>query len=81
MTLAWSAKAWGLWKNTFTRAPIAISFPITDSLGNKYVFNFPALEIDGDLPNGGKRDLVEVTLNYTVAKIAPTITRAPYVAP
>lgn len=79
ITLAWSNRAWQFWKNQFTRAPISLSFPIEDSLGNKYVLNFPALEIDGDLPNGGKRDLLEVTLNYTVAKIAPTITRTPYV--
>ncbi|MNG37151.1 hypothetical protein D3C84_1244110 [compost metagenome] len=50
-------------------------FPITDALGNKYTFNFPAVEVDGELPNGGKRDLIEVTLNYTVAKLSPTITR------
>lgn len=81
ITMAWSAKAWELWKHTFNRAPIAITFPVTDSLGNKYVFDFPAVEVDGDLPSGGKKDLVEVTLNYTVAKLAPTITRAPYVAP
>jgi hypothetical protein len=80
ITLAWSAKAWSLWKNTFNRAPIAVSFPITDSLGNKYILDFPALEVDGDLPSGGKRDLVEVTLNYTVAKVAPTLTRVPFVA-
>lgn len=77
ITLAWSNRAWQLWKNQFTRAPIAVSFPITDSLGNEYTFDFPALEIDGDLPNGGKRDLIEVTLNYTVSKLAPTITRTP----
>lgn len=81
ITLAWSAKAWGIWKNTFTRAPIAVQFPVTDSLGNKYTFDFPAVEVDGELPNGGKRDLIEVTLNWTVSKQAPTITRAPYVAP
>lgn len=75
ITMAWSQRAWQLWKNSFNRAPIAVSFPITDSLGNSYTFDFPALEIDGDLPNGGKRDLIEVTLNYTVSKIAPTITR------
>lgn len=80
ITLAWSNRAWQLWKNQFTRAPIAVSFPITDSLGNKYTFNFPALEIDGDLPNGGKRDLIEVTLNYTVSKQAPTLTRTPAAA-
>lgn len=75
ITLAWSKRAWQIWKNTFTRLPIAVEFPITDSLGNKYTFAFPAVEIDGELPSGGKRDLVEVTLNYTVAKQSPTITR------
>ncbi|AJO79375.1 phage tail tube protein [Pseudomonas sp. MRSN 12121] len=75
ITLAWSKRAWEIWKNTFTRAPIGVVFPITDSLGNKYIFNFPAVEVDGELPNGGKRDLIEVTLNYTVAKVSPTITR------
>lgn len=80
ITMAWSNRAWQLWKNTFTRLPVALSFPITDSLGNRYTFNFPAIEVDGDLPNGGKRDLIEVTLNYTVAKVAPTVTRAPVVA-
>lgn len=80
ITMAWSAKGWVIWKNTFSRKPIALRFPVTDSLGNQYVFDFPAVEVDGELPNGGKRDLIEVTLNYTVAKIAPTITRIPFVA-
>ncbi|EGH43304.1 hypothetical protein PSYPI_13281, partial [Pseudomonas syringae pv. pisi str. 1704B] len=75
ITLAWSKKAWQIWKNTFTRLPIAVEFPITDSLGNKYTFNFPAVEVDGELPNGGKRDLIQIELNYTVAKQSPTITR------
>jgi len=79
ITLAWSKRAWEIWKNTFTRAPIAVVFPITDSLGNRYTFTFPAVEVDGELPNGGKRDLIEVTLNYTVAKVSPTITRVPFV--
>lgn len=75
ITLAWSKRAWQIWKNTFTRLPVAVQFPITDALGNKYTFNFPAVEVDGELPSGGKRDLVEVTLNFTVAKKLPTITR------
>ncbi|HFL2187594.1 TPA: phage tail tube protein [Pseudomonas putida] len=79
ITLAWSNRAWQIWKNTFTRKTIAVALPITDSLGNRYDLSFPALEVDGDLPNGGKRDLIEVTLNYTVAKQAPTITRLPFV--
>ena len=80
VVLAWSKRAWELWKNSFTRKTIAIQFPITDSLGNQYIFDFPAVEVDGDLPSGGKRDLIEVTLNYTVAKISPTITRIPFAA-
>lgn len=79
ITLAWSKASWQIWKNTFSRLPISVSFPITDGLGNSYLFNFPALEIDGDLPNGGKREIIELTLNYTVAKQAPTITRVPFV--
>ncbi|WP_085703927.1 phage tail tube protein [Pseudomonas sp. B15(2017)] len=79
ITLAWSKRAWEIWKNTFTRAPIGIVFPITDSLGNKYTFAFPSVEVDGELPNGGKRDLIEVSLNFTVAKVSPTITRVPFV--
>lgn len=75
LTLAWSKAAWQLWKNTFTRLPISVVFPISDSLGNKYTFAFPAVEVDGELPSGGKRELIEVTLNYTVAKQSPTITR------
>lgn len=81
LTLAWSNKSWSIWKNTFSRKTIAVEFPIIDSVGNRYTLNLPSIEVDGDLPNGGKRDLIEVTLNYTVSKLAPTITRAPYVAP
>lgn len=79
ITMAWSNQAWLLWKNQFTRASIGFLFPITDSVGNSYEIEFPAIEIDGDLPNGGKRDLLEVTLNFTVSKVSPTITRAPFV--
>ncbi len=79
ITLAWSKASWQIWKNTFSRLPISVSFPITDGLGNSYLFNFPSLEVDGDLPNGDKRSIIELTLNYTVARQAPTITRVPFV--
>ena len=79
ITLAWSNRAWQIWKNTFSRKTIEVEFPIIDSLGNRYDLSFPALEVDGDLPSGGKRELIEVTLNWTVSKLAPTITRAPFV--
>lgn len=75
LTLAWSVKSWEIWKNQLTRKTLSVEFPITDSLGNKYVFNFPAIEVDGELPSGGKRDLLSIALNYTVAKQAPVIER------
>ena len=81
VTLAWSKKSWEIWKHQMTRKTIAIEFPITDSLGNEYTFNFPTVEVDGELPNGGKSELLEVTLNYSVAKQSPTITRKPATTP
>ena len=81
VTMAWSKKSWEIWKNQMTRKTIALEFPITDSEGNEYIFHFPAVEVDGDMPSGGKSDLLEVTLNYTVAKQAPTITRKKFTAP
>lgn len=80
VTLAWSQKAFAIWGRQFTRQPIALSFPITDSIGNRYVFDLPSIEINGDLPTGGKNDILQATLNYTVSKIAPTLTRIPAVA-
>lgn len=79
ITLAFAKASWLIWKNTFTRLPISLSFPITDGLGNSYLFDFPSLEVDGELPSGGKRDIVEMTLNYTVARQSPTVTRVPFV--
>lgn len=75
ITLAWSQAAYNIWKEQISRKTFEVEFPIEDSLGNKYTFNFPAIEVDGDLPSGGKRDIIQVTLNWTVAKQAPTITR------
>lgn len=76
-TLAFSAKAWEIWKNQFTRAAIAIEFPIVDSLGNSYNINLPKCEVDGDLPSGGRTDILQIDLNLTIAKQSPVITRIP----
>ncbi|NYT67978.1 phage tail tube protein [Pusillimonas noertemannii] len=77
MTLAWSAKAYQIWKEQISRTQFEVEFPITDSLGNAYTFNFPKVEIDGELPSGGKRDIIQATLNWTAVQSAPTITRVP----
>lgn len=42
----------------------------------KYVFDFPAVPVDGDWPNGGNTDLVQVQLNITAADTPPTTTRS-----
>lgn len=81
ITLAWSQAAYNIWKEQIKRTKFEVEFPITDSLGNAYTLNFPSVEMDGPLPSGGKRDIIQVTLNWTVAKVAPTITRAPAAAP
>ena len=46
----------------------------------KYVFNFPAVQVDGDWPDGGNTDIVQVQLNITAADTPPTITRSAVVA-
>lgn len=78
MTLAWSAKTYSIWKEQISRKTFAVEFPIQDSEGNKYIFNLPAVEVQGDLPSAGKRDIVQVELQWTVARQAPTITREPF---
>lgn len=77
LTVAWSKKAWELWQNSLTRTAIGIKFPIEDALGNKYEFELPSVELDGELPNGGKRDILQAELTFTVAKVSPKITRTP----
>lgn len=77
MTMAWSAKAYSIWKEQIKRTKFEVEFPITDSLGNAYTFNFPKVEVDGELPSGGKRDIIQATLNWTAVQSAPTITRVP----
>lgn len=75
MTINWSAAAYAIWKEQMARTTFSVEFPITDSLGNKYEFDFPALEFDGDLPDGGNTDVIEATLNFTAVGTAPKITR------
>ncbi len=80
MVLAWSAKAYEIWKEQVARTNFEVEFPIEDSEGNEYILNFPKVEVDGELPSGGKRDIVQVTLNWTAVKDSPTITRVPKTA-
>lgn len=76
ITLAWSAASYQIWKKMFTRAFIDIVFPLTDGT-NTYEFRIPKAEVDGELPDAGNEDIVQVQLNY-IAKVDPvTVTRTP----
>ncbi len=75
MTMAWSQAAWNQWKKMLTREAIGISFPLNDAAGNEYLFELPSVEIDGELPDGGNEDIVQVELNYTAKNTPITVTR------
>ncbi len=75
MTLAWSAVAYDLWLTTFSRAAMSVSFPISDAAGNQYLITLPQVEVMGDFPSAPKTAIVEIPLNFSVVRQAPTITR------
>lgn len=51
------------------------SFTLANDEGS-YTFNLPSVQVDGDWPDGGNTDIVQVELNITGADVPPTITRA-----
>jgi hypothetical protein len=75
LTMAWSKAAWNQWKKMLTREAIAVSFPLTDAAGNSYTFELPEIEIDGELPDGGNEDIVQVSLNYNAKNTPIKVTR------
>ncbi|KJZ03097.1 prophage PSSB64-02, partial [Halomonas sp. S2151] len=44
--------------------------------GNEYTFELPEIEIDGELPDGGNEDIVQVSLNYTAKNTPIKVTRS-----
>lgn len=76
LTMAWSQAGYAQWQKTFTREAIAIVMPLVDSAGNEYTITLPEVEIDGDLPEGGLEDLIQVELNYTARNTPIYITRS-----
>lgn len=75
MTFAWSQAGLDQWRKQFTRESISVSMPIQDSAGNSYLLTLPEVELDGDLPEGGLEDLLNVELNYTARNTPISITR------
>lgn len=77
ITVAWSATSYEIWKKSYTRQTVAITFPITDAAGNTYRIDFDQAEVEGDLPDAARTDIVNVKLNFTAVLVSPTITRTP----
>lgn len=79
VTLSWSKDAYNAWKKSLSGETMQFGFTLENDEG-KYVFNFPAVQVDGDWPDGGNTDIVQVQLNITAADTPPTITRSAVVA-
>lgn len=79
ITLSWSKDAYNAWRKSLSGETMQFGFTLENDEG-KYVFNFPAVQVDGDWPDGGNTDIVQVQLNITAADTPPTITRSAVVA-
>lgn len=77
VTLAYAAAAHNTWAKSLTGEVVGFEIPLEDSLGNSYVLEIPSAQLTGDIPDGGKGDLLNITLNYTGVLASPTLTRIP----
>ncbi|WP_019097726.1 phage tail tube protein [Pseudomonas putida] len=76
ITISWSKMAYEMWKAQKTNDAISLEFTIGNADGG-YKFLIPEMEITADWPDGGSTDIIQVELNYTARRVAPTITRLP----
>lgn len=76
ITISWSKMAYELWKKQQVNDAISLEFTIGNADGG-YNFLIPEMEITADWPDGGSTDIIQVELNYTARRIAPTVTRLP----
>jgi len=79
ITLSWSKDAYSAWRKSLSGETMQFGFTLENDEG-KYVFNFPAVQVDADWPDGGNTDIVQVQLNITAADTPPTISRSAVVA-
>ncbi len=75
VTLAWSADSFAIWKKMLTREAVKLEFPLTDGT-NTYTLEIPQAELDGDLPDGGNEDIIQVELTLTAKNAPVKITRS-----
>lgn len=75
VTLAWSADSFEIWKKMLTREAVSLTFPLTDGT-TTYTIEIPAAELDGELPDGGVEDIIQVELSLTAKNSPVKITRS-----
>ncbi|MNJ33227.1 Bacterial Ig-like domain (group 2) [compost metagenome] len=76
ITISWSKMAYELWKAQKTNDAISLEFTVGNADGG-YNILIPEMEVTADWPDGGSTDIIQVELNYTARRVAPTITRLP----
>lgn len=79
MTISWSKNTASLYEKQFLNQSIGIEYSLIDSAGNKYILKLPKLQLSAPLPSGGSGDLLTTQFSFTVADVAPTLTRVPVV--
>lgn len=75
LTLAWGDEAAAFNELKFTDTSISIEVSIADEAGNGYTFLVPEATVKAPLPSGGRTDLLQYELEYTVRNQSPKITR------
>lgn len=76
ITMSWSKTAYQYWKAQQNGDSLSFEFTLNNADGG-YTFYLPEMEVSGDWPDGGATDIIQVELNYTARRVAPTITRLP----
>lgn len=69
VTMAWSVDAFNIWKNMLTRDTVKLTFPLQDAAGNVYTFEIPQAELEGDLPDAGNEEIVQVQFDLTARSL------------
>ncbi|TCM62304.1 hypothetical protein EC844_12532 [Acinetobacter calcoaceticus] len=79
VTISWSKNTAELYEKQFTNAPVSLSYSLKDSIGNIYKLDIPKVQLSGGLPSGSAGDLLTTQFSFTVADVAPTLTRTLFV--
>lgn len=77
VTLAWAVGSAALYEKQFKNIPVKIEWSIKDADDNMYTITLPKVQLSMTLPTGASGDILTVDASFTVADVAPFITRVP----